>query len=92
MSDYLHWHTFRELDEAGGLTKGNAFRAFKRIEAQLTEHKDYEVLWPQHQREAIEILRTGGRIYASSVNVVLLAPAAEALILKDLQTKSQAEQ
>lgn len=92
MSDYLHWRTFRELDEASGLSKGSAFRAFKHVEPQLTEQKNYRVLRAQEQRNIIETLRTNQRIYTSSVNVVLLAPAAEALILKHLQTQSKAEQ
>lgn len=92
MTDYLHWHSFRELDEVSGLAKGSAFRAFKHVEPGLTEHKDYRVLYAQEQRKLIEKLRTNQRIYTSSVNVVLLAPAAEALILKHLRTQSQAEQ
>jgi hypothetical protein len=92
MSDYLHWHSFRELDEASGLAKGSTFRAFKHVEPQLVEQIDYRVLRAQEQRELIEILRANQRIYTSSVNVVLLAPTAEVLILNHLQTQSQAEQ
>ena len=85
MSDYLHWHSFRELDEAGGYTKGTSFRAFKRIEHQLKESHDYILLRLQDQRKAIDTLRSAQRIYASSLNVVLLSPTAENAIREYLQ-------
>ena len=85
MTDYLHWHSFRELDQASGQPKGSAFRIFKRIELQLQESRDYALLRLDQQRETIENLRLSQRIYASSVNVVLLAPSTESLILKHLR-------
>lgn len=88
MNDYLHWHSFRELDQAGGVPKGSAFRVFKHIEQDLEESRDYVLLRSQDQRDLIESLRSSQRIYASSVNVVLLSTATERLILKQLQNDS----
>jgi hypothetical protein len=70
--------TLRELDERLGRPKGTAFRAFKR--AGLVEGRDFRVLTPGADAAAIAQLRAAGRIYAVSVNVILLtADAAERL-------------
>lgn len=66
--------TFRELDQSFGLPKGSAFRAFKRLA--LTEGRDFRLLRAGPDSDEIEALRRAGRIYAASVNVVLLTPAA----------------
>lgn len=66
--------TFRELDQRFGLPKGSAFRAFKRLA--LTEGRDFRLLRAGPDSDEIEELRRAGRIYAASVNVVLLTPAA----------------
>ena len=66
-------HTLREIDERLGLRKGSAFRAFKRQRHSLRENVDFTVL-PAHTAKAeIERLRAQGRIYRSSINVVILA-------------------
>ena len=74
MSDYRGWTTLREIDQQGALAKGSAFRAFRRIEPSLQEPRDFRLL--DHARDAAEIaeLKRAGRVYASSVNVVLLSP------------------
>lgn len=92
MTGSLHWRSFRELDEACGQPKGSAFRSFKQIESQLQESHDYLLLNANQQREIIEKLRLQQRIYASSVNVVLLSPSAEALVLKHLRNEAQTGQ
>ena len=80
MNDYRGWSTLREIDQALGLDKGSAFRAFKQVEPGLKEGADFKVLAPATERDDIEILRSAGRIYAGSVNVVLLAPHARAQV------------
>ncbi|MBI2384127.1 MAG: hypothetical protein HYV18_08665 [Gammaproteobacteria bacterium] len=79
------WLSFKELDAALGLPKGGAFRAFKRLEPGLREGTDYRVLVPGRDDDALESLRRGGRIYASTVNLVLLSPAAAARVRAALQ-------
>ena len=65
--------TLREIDERHGLPKGSAFRAFKRLRGTLRENVDFTVLSAPSARSEIERLRGAGRIYRSSVNVVVLA-------------------
>jgi hypothetical protein len=86
MSDYPGWRSLRELDAAQGLTKGSAFRAFKQMEPQLQERRDYLVLHYDDNRADIENLRQSGRIYDSSVNVVLLSPDTCVTLRKLLET------
>lgn len=75
------WRSARELDIATGTPKGSAFRAFRRIEARWREGEHYRVLHHEHDRAAIEALRAAGRIYASTVNLVLFCPAlADAVV------------
>ncbi|MCP1728446.1 hypothetical protein J2T60_002446 [Natronospira proteinivora] len=64
--------TFRELDEAAHCPKGTTFRAFKALSDQLREGVDYVLLRADSDGARIESLRAQGRIYNSSVNVVLL--------------------
>ncbi|SHH07360.1 hypothetical protein SAMN04488068_2423 [Hydrocarboniphaga daqingensis] len=68
------WLTLRELDQAECCAKGSAFRAFKRIETQWTQGRDYQVLHHDDDRAAIARWREAGRIYASTVNLLLLSP------------------
>lgn len=74
--DYADWLSMRELDVAAGLAKGSAFRAFKSLLGNLVEGQDYRVL--DHQRSAglAATLIARVRVYRSSVNPVLLSPAA----------------
>lgn len=78
MTAYRDWRTLFEIDQQNGWTKGSAFRRFKRIEAGLNEGQDFRVLHHQHDREAIESLREQGRIYASSVNLLLVSDSVAA--------------
>ncbi|MFA5940293.1 MAG: hypothetical protein WC809_13130 [Sinimarinibacterium sp.] len=76
MKDYHRdWLSLREIDAAAGARKGTAFRCFKRVEATLDEGRDYVVLHAGRDRDAISELRSRDRIYAGSVNVLLLGPA-----------------
>ena len=74
------WRSLRELDEQCGWSKGSAFRRFRAREAQALEDRDFVLLRHDRDAAAIAMLRASGRIYAGSVNVVLLSPQwAEAL-------------
>ena len=66
-------YTLREIDEHLGRPKGSAFRAFKRLRHTLRENIDFTVLSARTAKAEIERLRTRGRIYRSSINVVILA-------------------
>lgn len=68
--------SFRQLDEAAGCPKGTAFRAFKYLDEKLREDRDFILLRADSAPELIEQLRAEDRIYAGSVNVVLLQPSA----------------
>jgi hypothetical protein len=81
---YENWRSLRELDRAAGRSKGAAFRAFKQLNAAYREGRDYIVLEQQRDLAAISELRARGRLYASSVNVVLLAPALADAVLARL--------
>jgi hypothetical protein len=89
MSAYPNWAnhlSFREIDQRLDLPKGSAFRAFKSIEAGLSEGSDYVLLLAGEDHAAIGALRAQGRVYASSRNVVLLAPAVGARLVTLLQS------
>ena len=74
------WLTLRELDQRQGLAKGTTFRSFRKLEPRLVEGRDYRVLHASRDAGEITALRQGGRIYPSSVNVVLLSAALAARI------------
>lgn len=70
------WVTFKELDQACGRDKGSAFRAFKRLSTGWQEERDFRVLRAGEDQEQILGLKSAGRLYAGTVNAVLLSPAA----------------
>jgi hypothetical protein len=61
------------LDRRAGLPKGSSFRAFKAARAELREGRDYQRLDAAADAARIAELRAAGRIYPSSVHVVLIA-------------------
>lgn len=76
--------TFRELDEATGLPKGSAFRAFKRLEPGLREGQDFCLLRAGSDDARIGDLRRQDRVYRNSVNIVLVDDGLAARLLKHL--------
>ncbi|MGH8445478.1 MAG: hypothetical protein ACREVL_09425 [Solimonas sp.] len=86
MNVYRSWRTLREIDDAAGLAKGSAFRAFKRLAPQWREGADYRVLDHREDAVAIAALRDGGRIHASSINIVLLSESCADALLASLVT------
>lgn len=81
------WRSLRELDRQAGTPKGSAFRVFKRLAPGLTEQRDFWVLHAARDAAQIAALRDADRIYTGSVNVVLLAPAAQARVLDAIRGK-----
>ena len=76
--------TFKELDGLHQRPKGTAFRAFKRLEQSLREGEHYHYLDAQSHGAEIAQLRETGRIYAASINVVLLTEAGYRLLEPEL--------
>lgn len=75
--------SFRELDQQWKAPKGTAFRAFKRALPTLTEGRDFIHLSPMHDADSIASLRAAGRIYSSSVSVVLLTASGVITLNRD---------
>lgn len=84
MNVYRQWRSLREIDLAAGRPKGSGFRLFKRMNTQWQEGRDFIVLHHEHDADAIAQLRDRARIYAGSVNVVLLHPATAETLLAAL--------
>ena len=78
-------YTLREIDLLLGRPKGSAFRAFKRRRHTLREDVDFTVLSARRAKTDIERLRAQGRIYRSSVNVILLAESGFERIRDELR-------
>ena len=68
------WLTLRECDQRVGSPKGTAFRAFKSSRDRWVEGRDFQRLDAQLHAPDIQRLRSGNRLYDSTVHVVLLSP------------------
>ncbi|MCP5420518.1 MAG: hypothetical protein H6970_06215 [Gammaproteobacteria bacterium] len=78
--------TFKEIDQMHRRPKGTAFRAFKRLSSgPLCEGEHYLYLDARTRATEIDVLRHQGRIYASTVNAVLLTEAGYALLKASLE-------
>lgn len=64
--------SFRQIDERHGVPKGTTFRIFKRRRDLLVEGDDYFYLPADAHGEMIDRLRDEGRIYPSTVHLVLI--------------------
>jgi len=64
--------SFKMLDRGLGRPKGSAFRQFKRHLPDLSEGADFLRLDGFADHETIEYLKAHGRVYETSVHVVLL--------------------
>lgn len=67
------FHSLKELDEALSQPKGTSFRLFKANLASLQEAVDFIVLEAGRDAQAIADLKSDGRIYRQSHNVVMLS-------------------
>lgn len=65
--------SFRQIDELNGVAKGTSFKLFKKHLAALTEGKDYFHVCGATHPLLLAQLKKAGRVYASSVNLVLLS-------------------
>ena len=83
--DYSGWFSMREIDAGLGLEKGASFRAFKHLLPQLVEELDFVVLDYQRHAALAAKLHAADRLYHSSVNPVLLSPAAAAALQQALR-------
>jgi len=80
MNAYPDWLSMKEIDQSMALRKGTSFRLFKQLLPQLVQGRDYIVLDANADAAAISGLKRAGRIYSSSVQVVLLSTAAATAI------------
>jgi hypothetical protein len=92
MIDYQDWLSLREIDQAGGTSKGAAFRAFRDIEAGLKCDLDFVLLHHVDDAEAIAALRASGRIYPGSINVVLLRRSVGHRMIEALRSAPSTQQ
>lgn len=67
--------SFKEIDQERGTPKGTTFLAFKQLKEGFDEGRDFYYLSVTEDAAEIEELRSAGRIYASTVNAVLLTQA-----------------
>ncbi len=88
--DYRDWHTFRDIDQHMGLPKGSAFRCFKHLRDALDQDRDFLLLEALDHSQTIAQLRLDERIYAASINVVLLSGTARERIEARLRTDAPA--
>lgn len=72
MASIKNTWSFKEIDENRGTRKGTTFLAFKELKDTFDEGRDFYYLSAAEDSDEIEKLRAGGRIYATSVNAVLL--------------------
>ena len=80
MNAYPDWLSMKEIDQSMAVSKGTSFRRFKQWLPQLVQGRDYLVLNANADAAAISALKRTGRIYSSSVQVVLLSTAAATAI------------
>lgn len=66
-------YSMKDLDQALKQPKGTGFRLFKASLPRLQENEDFRLLNAKEDASVIRQLRTEGRIYAQSVNVVMLS-------------------
>lgn len=64
--------SLRQLDELNQVPKGSTFRRFKALRAELMEGRDFFRLDATDDVALLRRLRAEGRIYPTSVHVVLL--------------------
>lgn len=65
-------YSFKEIDQHFEENKGWAFKLFKAQRASLREGRDFMYLSAAEHSDQIANLKTTARIYASSVNAVLI--------------------
>jgi hypothetical protein len=76
--------SLKEIDEARGTAKGTAFLAFKQLRDGFDEGRDFYYLNGGQDDIEIETLRVQGRVYANSVNAVLLTETGYTAVMEYL--------
>ena len=69
--------TFKEIDGTAGHTKGYAFRAFKKLSMAWVEGREFYCCDSRIDPHAFAELAARGRLYAGTVNAVLISADAE---------------
>ena len=78
-------YTLREVDVRLGCPKGSAFRAFKRQRKALREKIDFTLLPARTAKAEIDRLRAAGRVYRSSINVIVLTGSGFDRVRADME-------
>jgi len=73
--DGIETLSFRQIDQLNQLPKGTGFRLFKSGREELVEGCDYFYLPASLHSKQIETLKKTGKIYATTVNLVLFSRA-----------------
>lgn len=73
--------SLKEIDQERQATKGTAFLAFKQLKESFDEGRDFYYLHASEDIDEIEALRAGDRIYASTVNAILLTETGHAALV-----------
>jgi hypothetical protein len=74
LAQLASFYTLKDIDTRWRTPKGTAFRAFKQLEPQLLEGRDYLLLKPDTHPEALATLRTQQRLYTTTLQALLIAP------------------
>ena len=64
--------SLRQLDELNAVPKGTSFKAFKHCAEQLQDGRGYYYLQADENKALIDLLKSSGQIYGSTVHLVLL--------------------
>ena len=64
--------TFKQIDELHHCTKGSAFRIFKQLQERWVEGEHFYCIDSRAQPEMFTQMQHSGRLYASTVNAVLI--------------------
>lgn len=72
--------TLKEIDQSRGATKGTAFRAFKQLQHQLVEGRDFHYLNGADDPATLARLKQAGRLYDSSAHVLLFCASGQQAI------------
>lgn len=73
--------TLKEIDHERENTKGTAFLAFKQLKESFDEGRDFYYLSAAEDGAEIDQLRDTGRIYATTVNAILLTESGYAAVI-----------
>lgn len=80
--------SFKDIDMRHGCPKGSAFKAFKSLGPHLVEGRHYLYLDAGTQGEEIAELRREGRLYAATINAVLLTEAGYEMVRRALASRA----